>query len=154
MNFTVRDFYNNKIITLNKDANMVEARRLLRNFRNSLVAIIDESSHIHLEPSEILGIVSTQEILYCDDFNAPVEKYMSKDQRIVDIESPLLKTVNAMIYEQQNFYLVRDGNYIVGFLGHDELVAGLQKVMQHEDHENTWGLQTLLNPLLPRTGYF
>ncbi len=154
MEFSVGDFYNNKIITISADTPMIEARRYIRNFKNSLLAIIDDAPHLNLESSEILGVISTQEILYCDDFSEPVSGHMSAEQKIVDIHSPLIKVVNSMIYEQQPYYLVRNGNYIVGFLGHEELLMSLQKVLQSNETNSTWGLQNFLNPLLPKGGYF
>ncbi len=119
-----------------------------------MVTVIDGTLHIHVVSSEILGVITPHEILYCDNFSEPVTKCMSVEQKIVDIHSPLLKTVNSLIYEQQNYYLVRNGNYIVGFIGYEELVMSLQKVLQTDDSNNAWGLQTLLNPLLPKNGYF
>lgn len=154
MEFTVGDFYNNNIITIHEDTPMFESRRLLRNFKHSILAVISDAPHIHLESNEIMGMIGFQEILLCDNFSEPSSLHMSLEQKIVDIDSSLLKVVNSMIYEQQNYYLVKNGNYIVGFIGREELVMGLQKVLQNNESNSNWGIQSLLNPLLPKGGYF
>lgn len=154
MSTLIRDFVNTKIVTLSSDESMSEARRLMRNFRNSLVAVIDSGATINLEPSELKGVIGYREILNCDDFSANVTDYMNADPRLIEINSELLRTVNSFIYEQQSYYLVKNGSYIVGYVGPEELIMSLQKVLQQDSSDRDWGLESLFTPLINRNSFF
>ncbi len=147
MKLNLKDHMTKKLITVDKDASVAEARRLMTNYSIRHLPVLDS------EKDFIVGMLSDRALLQATSDDLSVEEFMSTPIRTFDIQTPLSDVVRAMIVENISALLITEAEEIVGITTSGDMLILLNELLRKKESP-TWSLSDVLtNPALQKAAY-
>jgi CBS domain-containing protein len=147
MKLNLKDHMTKKLITVDKDASVAEARRLMTNYWIRHLPVLDSGEDF------IIGMLSERDVLKASSDDVCVEYLMTTPMRTFDIKTPLSDVVEAMIAEKISAFLITKGDEIVGITTSEDMLVLLNELLRKEESP-TWSLsEVFTNPALQKAAY-
>ncbi len=144
----LKDHMTRKLVTVDKNASVEEALRLMKNYWIRHLPVMDESDEY------IVGMLSERDLLSAAAKDLPVHKVMSTPIRTFDIDAPLKTVVESMIEEKISAYLITKGDEIAGIITSEDMLFFLDQMLTEDEGSKPWVLGDLFaNPALQKAAY-
>lgn len=147
MKLSLHEHMSRKLVTVEYEATVQEAQRLMTNYWIRHLPVIDnESGHI-------VGILSDRDLLGAKSLTSPVSDFMTTPFKTFEVDTPILDVVEAMIQDKISAFVITENDNVVGLVTSEDMLVVLAEMLK-EDVEKVWVLnEILVNPTLQRAAY-
>lgn len=143
----LKDHMTRELITVERNATITEAHRLMTNYWIRHLPVVDEAEEF------IIGMISERDLLSATAADAPVEEVMTSPLRTFSVDTPVRTVVDAMIEEKVSAFLITKEEEVVGIVTSEDMLILLDQLLKQEGGKG-WDLSELLvNPALQRAAY-